>query len=180
MTADNTSTPTPPRPGGASRIAALPCGRRTKYVVLIFWVIVIVLTWSLAGKLMGAEKNDASAYLPASAESTQELNLQSKFVVKNLNPAVVVYTRPSGITPADLRKAAADARRFAALPAVDGRVTGPIPSADHQAIQTIVGSSLGFNSDIEGFIKNLKATAARDDPGLTVHIAGPPPAPRTR
>jgi putative drug exporter of the RND superfamily len=173
VTADNTSTPTTPRPGRASRIAALPCGRRTKYVVLIFWVIVIVLTWSLAGKLMGAEKNDASAYLPASAESTQELSLQSKFVVKNLNPAVVVYTRPSGITPADLRKAAADARRFAALPAVDGRVTGPIPSADHRAIQTIVGSSLGFNSDIEGFIKNLKTTAARDDPGLTVHIAGP-------
>jgi RND superfamily putative drug exporter len=173
VTADNTSTPTTPRPGRASRIAALPCGRWTKYVVLVFWVIVIVLTWSLAGKLMGAEKNDASAYLPASAESTQELNLQSKFVVKNLNPAVVVYTRPSGITPADLRKAAADARRFAALPAVDGRVTGPIPSADHQAIQTIVGSSLGFNSDIEGFIKNLKTTAARDDPGLTVHITGP-------
>jgi RND superfamily putative drug exporter len=141
--------------------------------VLVFWVIVIGLTGSLAGKLMGAEKNDASAYLPASAESTQELNLQSKFVVKNLNPAVVVYTRPSGLTPADLRKAAADARRFAALPQVHGRVTGPIPSADRQAMQTIVGSSLGFNSDIEGFINNLKATAARGDPGLTVHIAGP-------
>ncbi|HEX7269209.1 MAG TPA: MMPL family transporter [Streptosporangiaceae bacterium] len=173
MTSDNTNTPSAPRPGRASRIAALPCGRRTKYVVLIFWVIVIGLTASLAGKLMGAEKNDASAYLPASAESTQELNLQSKFLVKNLNPAVVVYTRPSGLTPADLRKAAADARRFAALPQVHGRVTGPIPSADHQAMQTIVGSSLGFNSDIEGFINNLKATAARGDPGLTVHIAGP-------
>jgi len=173
VTADNTTTPAAPRPGRASRIAALPCGRRTKYVVLVFWVIVIGLTGSLAGKLMGAEKNDASAYLPASAESTQELNLQSKFVVKNLNPAVVVYTRPSGLTPADLRKAAADARRFAALPQVHGRVTGPIPSADRQAMQTIVGSSLGFNSDIEGFINNLKATAARGDPGLTVHIAGP-------
>jgi len=173
VTADNASTPTTPRPGRASRIAALPCGRRTKYVVLVFWVIVIALTGSLAGKLMGAEKNDASAYLPASAESTQELNLQSKFTVKNLNPAVVVYARPSGLTPADLRKAAADARSFGALPQVDGRVTGPIPSADHQAMQTIVGSSLGFNSDIEGFIDNLKATAARGDPGLSVHIAGP-------
>src|SRR5690349_19839897 len=78
---------------------------------------------------MGAEKNDASAYLPASAESTQELNLQDKFVAKNNNPAVVVYVRPSGLSPADLRKAAADARSFAALPAVHGRVTGPIPSA---------------------------------------------------
>ncbi len=176
MTAERTNPrPTPDRgsPGWASRITALPCGRRTKYLVLVFWVIVIALTGPLAGKLMGAEKNDASAYLPASAESTQELNLQSRFVVKNLNPAVVVYSRPSGLTPTDLRKAAADARVFAALPAVHGRVTGPIPSADHQAMQTIVGSSLGFNANIEAFISNLRATAARGDPGLTVHIAGP-------
>ena len=122
---------------------------------------------------MGAEKNDASAYLPASAESTQELKLQSKFTAKNLNPAVVVYVRPSGLTPADLHKATADARLFAALQAVHGRVTGPIPSSDHQAMQAIVGSSLGYNANIEGFINNLRATAARGDPGLTVHIAGP-------
>jgi putative drug exporter of the RND superfamily len=176
VTAERTNPrPTPDRgsPGWASRITALPCGRRTKYLVLVFWVIVIALTGPLAGKLMGAEKNDASAYLPASAESTQELNLQSRFAAKNLNPAVVVYSRPSGLTPTDLRKAAADARIFAALPAVRGRVTGPIPSADRQAMQTIVGSSLGFNANIEAFISNLRATAARGDPGLTVHIAGP-------
>lgn len=99
-------------------IASLPCGRRTKYLVVVFWLVVVAVTGGLAGKLQGAEKNDASAYLPASAESTQELNLQSKFVSKNLNPAVVVYVRSSGITPVDLRKAAADARSFGALPAV--------------------------------------------------------------
>jgi RND superfamily putative drug exporter len=116
-------------PSLARRIAALPCGRRTKYLALVFWILVIAVTAPLSSKLMGAEKNDASAYLPASAESTQELNLQGKFVSKNLNPAVVVYVRPSGITPADLRKAAADARAFGALPAVHSRVTGPIPAA---------------------------------------------------
>jgi putative drug exporter of the RND superfamily len=173
VTAERTGPAGTPGPGKTSRIAALPCGRRTKYLVLVFWIIVLGVTGPLAGKLMGAEKNDASAYLPASAESTQELNLQSKFAPKNLNPAVVVYTRPSGLTPADLRKAAADARLFASLPAVQGRVTGPIPSADHQAMQTIVGSSLGYNANIEAFINNLKATAARGDPGLSVHIAGP-------
>ena len=62
------------------RLAALPCGRRTKYLVLVFWVLVIAATGSLAGKLQGAEKNDASAYLPPSAESTQELNAQAAFV----------------------------------------------------------------------------------------------------
>jgi putative drug exporter of the RND superfamily len=173
VTAESTGPAGTPGPGKASRIAALPCGRRTKYLVLVFWLIVLGLTGPLAGKLMGAEKNDASAYLPTSAESTQELNLQSRFTAKNLNPAVVVYTRSSGLTAADLRKAAADARYFASLPAVQGRVTGPIPSADHQAMQTIVGSSLGYNANIEAFINHLRATAARGDPGLSVHVAGP-------
>jgi hypothetical protein len=121
------------------RIASLPCGRRSKYLVLVFWLVVVAVTGGLAGKLQGAEKNDASAYLPASAESTQELNLQARFVSKNLNPAVVVYLRHSGITQADVRKAAADARAFGALPAVHGRVTGPIVSRDHRAIETVVG-----------------------------------------
>ena len=75
-------------------------------MVVVFWVLVIALTGSLAGKLQGAEKNDASSYLPASAESTQELNAQARFTSKNLNPAVVVYQRTSGITAADFRKAA--------------------------------------------------------------------------
>src|SRR5262249_16187781 len=158
---------------GARRVAALPCDRGTKYFVLVFWVVVRGLTGSLAGKLMVAEKNDASAYLPASAESTQELNLQSKFTAKNLNPAVVVYTRPSGLTPADLRKAKADARVFAALPQVQGRAPGATRPPNHRAMQTIVGPSLGNTANIEGFISNLKATAARGDPGLSVHVAGP-------
>ena len=105
----------------ARRIAALPCGRRTKYLVVVFWIVVIALTGSLAGKLQGAEKNDASSYLPASADSTQELNLQARFTSKNLNPAVLIYQRQSGITRADLNKAAADARQFAAIPVVAGR-----------------------------------------------------------
>src|ERR1022692_2299590 len=159
--------------GRAHRIAALPCGRRTKYLVVVFWIVVIALTGSLAGKLQGGEKNDASSYLPASAESTQELNLQAKFTSKNLNPAVVIYQRQSGITPADLRKAAADARVFAALPAVAGRVAGPIPAADHRAIETIVGSDLGYKANIGKFIDGLRATASAGDPGLSVYVTGP-------
>ncbi len=161
------------RTSKAGRIATWPCGRRTKYLVVAFWLIVVAVTGGLAGKLQGAERNDASSYLPASAESTQELNLQAKFTSPNLNPAVVVYTRPSGITAADLRKAEADARRFAALPAVGGRVAGPIPSPDHQALETIVGADLGYNANISGFISGLNATASAGDPGLAVHITGP-------
>jgi RND superfamily putative drug exporter len=155
------------------RIAAFPCGRRSKYVVVVFWLLVVAVTGGLAGKLQGAEKNDASAYLPASAESTQELNAQAHFVSKNLNPAVVVYVRPGGLQPADVRKANADAKTFAALPAVAGRVAPPQVSGDRQAVETVVGADLGFKSDIQGFVGHLKTVAASGDPGLKVYVAGP-------
>src|ERR1051325_3640804 len=83
---------------GGGRLIAFVCGRRTKYIVVVFWILVVAALGGLAGKLQGAEKNDASAYLPSSAESTQELNEQSLFQSKNLNPALVVYVRDSGVT----------------------------------------------------------------------------------
>ena len=52
-----------------------PAGRRTKWLVVLFWLILVVVTGPLAGKLTGAEKNDSSAWLPPAAESTQVLNM---------------------------------------------------------------------------------------------------------
>ena len=141
--------------------------------MVVFWVLVVAALGGLAGKLQGAEKNDASAYLPSSAESTQELNEQNLFQSKNLNPALVVYVRDSGVTAADLAKAKADARYFASLPAVNGRVTPPVVSADHKAIQTVVGADLGYNSDIGGFVTNVKNAASSGSAGLSVYVGGP-------
>ena len=154
------------------RIAALPSGRRTKWAVLAFWVIVIALTGSLAGKLMGAEKNDASAYLPASAESTQALNLQDHFTAKNLNPAVIVYVRPSGLTQADRAKVAQDARTFAALPHA-GQVLGPVPAKDGKAAEILINAHLGYSNAITNFVNKLHSVAGSGDPGLSAYVTGP-------
>ena len=53
-----------------------------------------------------------------------------------------------------------------------GRVTR-IPSADHEAIETIVGADLGYNANISGFVNGLQTTASHGDPGLGARIAGP-------
>jgi len=161
------------RSGAFGRLIAFVCGRRTKYLVVVFWILVVAALGGLAGKLQGAEKNDASAYLPSSAESTQELNEQSIFQSKNYNPALVVYVRDSGITAADLQKAAADARYFASLPQVDGRVAAPVVSKDHKAIETVIGSDLGYNSDLTGFVTTVKNAATKDSAGLSVYVGGP-------
>ena len=43
-----------PRSGGG-RLVAFVCGRRTKYLVVVFWILVVAALGGLAGKLQGAE-----------------------------------------------------------------------------------------------------------------------------
>ena len=122
----------------------LSAGRRTKWLVLVVWIVLVAVLGPLSGKLTGAEKNDASSWLPPRAESTQVLNLRSEAVSPNVYAAVVVYDRPSGVTAADKAKAVADAAKFGTVSGVlHGQVTGPIPSADGKAIETIVPVDLG-------------------------------------
>jgi RND superfamily putative drug exporter len=166
-------TQTRPDEPGTNRVISFICGRRTKWVIVVFWLVIVAVLGGLAGKLQGAERNDASAYLPGSAESTQELNEQANFQSKDYNPALVVYVRGSGITAADLAKAQADARSFAALPVVGGRVAPPEVSKDHKAIQTVIGSDLGYNADVSGFITTVQDTAAKNADGLSVYVGGP-------
>jgi putative drug exporter of the RND superfamily len=157
-------------------LARIPSGRRTKWLVLVFWLLVVAVLGPLAGKLTNAEKNDASAWLPAKAESTKVVNLQSTFQSPNLFTGVVVYSRPSGLTPADKTKAAADARAFASVPgAVTSQIVGPVVAKDGRAIETIVPVNLGKKgwNGASSAAQHLRGIATAGASGLTVHIAGP-------
>src|SRR6516164_3216446 len=128
----------------ARRLAEIPAGSWTKWLVVGFWVVVFVLLYPSSKQLTHAEKNDTKQWLAASAESVKVLDVLSRFESPNVSAGVVVYARRSGVTAADQAKAAADARRFAGVPGVvPGQVAGPIPSADGRALLTVLQVNLG-------------------------------------
>jgi putative drug exporter of the RND superfamily len=160
----------------AHGIVGIASGRKTKWAVLVFWIIIVAVAGPLSGKLTGAEKNDASAWLPAKAESTQVLNIQSRFESPNIFTAVVVYDRPAGLTAADRTKAQADATRFAQVAGVvHGQVQGPFFAKDGKAIETIVPVNLGTKgwNGASAAATGLRNIAQANAGGLTAHIAGP-------
>src|SRR3954471_9951042 len=118
-------------------------GRKSKWAVVIFWLVLIFGMGSLAGKLQDAQKNDTKSWLPGSSESTQALDRQEGFKSSNTYEAVIVYSRDSGLTPVDRAKVASDAPKFNGVGTVDGQVTGPFFSKDGKAAQTIVPLNLG-------------------------------------
>jgi RND superfamily putative drug exporter len=162
--------------GRLRSVAGVPAGRWSKWAVVAFWLVVVALAGPLAGKLTSAEQNEARNWLPASAESTQVLEMQSRVQSPDVIPAVVVYDRPSGITAADRAQAAADVKEFAAVPEViEAQIAGPQPARDGQAIQTIVPVDLGQ----DGWDKAapaadaLRAIADHGGDGLSAHVTGP-------
>jgi RND superfamily putative drug exporter len=160
----------------STRIAEIPAGNWTRWVVVGFWVVVLIVAFPLSKKLNGAEKNDASAYLPASAESTKVLDVLSRFQSPNIYPGVVVYERASGLTAADRAKAAADARSFAAVQGVvPGQVVGPILAADGKAMQTVVQVNLGSQgwNKAASAVTSIRTIARSEAHGLTSYVTGP-------
>src|ERR1700683_4184965 len=160
----------------ARAIVGIASGRRTKWAVLVFWLIIVAVAGPLSGKLTGAEKNDSSSWLPAKAESTKVLDLQSRFQSPNIFTGVVVYDRPSGLTGADRDKAMTDASRFAQAPGVvHGQVAGPFFARDGKAIETIVPVNLGSKgwNGASAAVMALRNIARAHANGLATHITGP-------
>lgn len=79
-------------------------GRRAKWIVFAVWFIAIFIAAgpaNLPGKFEDAESNEATSYLPGSAESTKALNATEALQDGELATAVIVYSREDALTAAD-------------------------------------------------------------------------------
>ena len=154
------------------QIAGRLTGPISKWIVFAVWVVLLFVAFSFAAKLADVQNNEASSWLPASAESTRALDKLGPFQDPNAIPTVVVYERAAGLTDADIAAATADAVEFAQLDHVIGEVLGPIPSDDGKALQTLVT----FNMGSEGWnlmpdkADELREIAAMD--GANVYVSG--------
>ncbi|MDX2683054.1 MMPL family transporter [Streptomyces sp. NY05-11A] len=156
-------------------MASLPSGRVTKWVVLALWAALLVPAVLLAGRLGDVEENDNSAWLPGNAESTEVVERAERFRPDDIVPAIVIYDRPGGVTPADLSKARADAEAFKGVENVVGQPQGPVTSQDGEAVQTVVQvhkDRTGWEG-IGKVVDALTEVGEKNADGLGFHVTGP-------
>jgi putative drug exporter of the RND superfamily len=156
-------------------LAKLPSSNKLKWVALGFWLVVLVLAVSPAGKLTGAQKNDAVAWLPGNAESTKVLNDSEAFQSSDEIPAVVIYERPGGLTAADVSAVRNQVAQFNDVDGVDRASVGPIPSKDKEALQVFVPINAGTGGwqKLADAVDTMKKITADSPNGLAVHFTGP-------
>jgi len=106
-------------------------GRRAKWVVFGVWFLAIFIAAGpaeLPSKFEDAESNEATSYLPGSAESTDALNATESLQNGEIAPAVIVFRRESGLTAADQRTIVEDVEKMTSK-----RFPGVVPDGETAA-----------------------------------------------
>lgn len=170
------------------QIAGTLTGRVTKWIVLVAVLALTAIMASFSAKLTSVQNNEASSWLPESAESTQVLEELSETVDPNDIPTLVVYQRDGGLTEDDLAQIEADGPEIAAIDGVtdQGVLTpaaaeaaaaqgAPVPtlvSDDGEVAYLYFVLNFGTNgwNDIPDAADEIRGIATLD--GGQVHLAG--------
>jgi RND superfamily putative drug exporter len=97
-----------------SSLFAAVAGPRAKWLVFGVWFVVIFGSFSagISEKYTDAQENESTSFLPGDAESTKALTAAEDLQGGELAPAVILYRREAGLTPADKQKIVDDVGRL--------------------------------------------------------------------
>ncbi|MGH3240366.1 MAG: MMPL family transporter [Spirillospora sp.] len=147
-----------------------PRGRLLKWLALLLWIGITVLAVPAASSLPDVVEGKASAELPRGAQSTNVEELIPRFPGGELAPGIIVYTRASGITPADRTKASTDRRALASI--ATNPIAPPRASGDGKALMLNV--PLPDDDTLTDKAEKVRdQSRANTPPGLDVHLTGP-------
>ena len=159
----------------------IPSGRRGKWAVLAVWLIIGLFAFGTASKLYNVEQNNADAYLPHSAQSTQIIDYleHAPGAPPNTDAATVLYLDSAGISAADRARVQGDIADYqSTVPGVSGTVRELAPSSDGQALAVTVPVHIpeSGNVNFDPAMNAIKAVAqpggSIDQGSLKVYIAG--------
>ena len=167
------------------QIAGKLTGRVTKWLVLVAWLVLAVVGGALGSKLTTVQDNEASSWLPGSAESTKVVEELSSTVNPNDIPTLVVYYRDGGLTEADFVAIEEHGQEIAEIDGVteQGVLTPAaaeqVPDLPFQLVSDdgeVAISSFVFNFGKDGW-NDIPPAADEvrditDTDGVTVHLAG--------
>ena len=140
----------------ATSVICFICGRRTKWLVLVVWVVILALAGGVASKLMSVEKNDAISFLPPAAQSTKVQNLAARFPSGKTQTGHRRLPPTGGLTAAD--RATIEADRAG----IDAHPTGPPGSSRPWRTVTSTGPTAYFAVPLSSTVEIEPVTDAVD------------------
>jgi putative drug exporter of the RND superfamily len=160
-------------------IAGWASGRRTKWYVVGFWVLLLAVS-TLPGQLTEVTEDRISSFLPDDADAiVADKVIEERFPGGQTTSAVAVYHRDGGLTDADQQAIAAEAQEMASVefvlpPVVPFSTNAPegLVSEDGSTAFTVIPISATRQQDINTLIEDTREIANGGD-GLTAEVTGP-------
>nr|WP_242643046.1 MMPL family transporter [Lentzea alba] len=149
-------------------------GRLFPALVLIAWLVLGAVGGTAPGGLTEVQRNDGESFLPAESEATEVVRLQEQIAGGKIQPALVVFTRPSGVTETDLAAVTARSAEVSRLTGLTGPLSAPVPAQDGKAVLVSVPVSGADGFEAGRTVQRMRDVVRADLPaGLSVHVTGP-------
>src|SRR3954447_22991633 len=162
-------------------LARLVTGRRSKFAVIVAWIVLLAVMAPLAAKVRDVTSDDFASFLPPNAESTQvQKLLKEQFPSGETSSGLIVYRRPGGLTAADKLKIRADARAVARAIPVKGQPVVPftpraprnLVSPNGDAAYTVITIPQDFQKTADWGKDSRKIVTRSVPPGLETYVTG--------
>ena len=164
-------------------------GRRSRWAVLVAWLVLMVVSAPLAMKLEDERVDQTTSLLPAGSDSAAVTEtLAKRFKGGSGRATVLLYHRRGGLTDEDKTRIARDAGEAAKVPLagtpIPGFVrvpdsAGPAPepgqvAPDGATAFTVVPLDSGKAAEVAESIEELRALGGGAGGGLEYHVTGSP------
>jgi putative drug exporter of the RND superfamily len=167
-------------------VARIVSGRRTKWLVLVVWFVLVAVAAPLGSKLGSVTDDQTESFLPKNAESTKVVALQKQFPGGQTAGGLVVYRRAEGLNAADRARIRQDARTAERVIPLVGKPVVPFSPGTPPGFVSRDGTvaymafSLPDNNDKLGdwgkalrkAIGSEEADGTTATPGLHVYLTG--------
>ena len=142
-------------------------------LVVVLWLVVGGPLGTFAGKLSEVQTNDNADFLPRSAESTQVVELSTRFFGADSVPAVVVFEAPQPLTTDELAAVTTRLERIQRIDGVLPPISPPIPAKDGLAAQVVVPIDSTLGDTLPSVIADIRSELSDLPGGVSAYVTGP-------
>jgi putative drug exporter of the RND superfamily len=167
------------------KLASIVAGRRTKWVVLVLWIIAVAAMSPLGSKLSDETQDDTVSFLPESAESTEVVRiLDDQFAAGETTQGLLVYEDKNGLDAEDRQRIRDDSENIQIAGRDEVPLTEPpqvpfqpgsppnLVSQNGEVAYTVLTVPTNFDES-GGWGKNVRDIVEEDPvPGLKVLLTG--------
>lgn len=149
-------------------------GRRTKFFVVLFWIVLLGFAWMKASGFEKAQINTSESFLPGSAESLKVIQAEQDLPGGEQTPGLLVFQRDSGLTEEDREaiEAAAQSLNDKPLEAQIGKATAVFAEDGKTATVTVAYEASGEDERLNEAVERLDALSADVPDGLQAYLTG--------